>query len=191
MAKNTNAWRVCIAGISFCAYACSSGSEKPVVATPTSATTSVASGNTTTVSVERGLRYFAAAPDTTLRELTTGAPIGWRNLGAECLGDDCKFSAVFTSKTGKFEHEEAWLGRRVTGGTDGRPVWELLDRYAAPGSPWALHSTWECFDASDRRVVAVANSNGTLRNVLAVDRKKGRFVQRPPDGFRCEEIQGD
>jgi hypothetical protein len=137
------------------------------------------------------MRYFGEAPYTPLREFNTGQPIGWSTLGGECLPDDCKFVADFASPTGEFKDEEAWLARLVTRRPDGTVVWELLDRYHAPGSPWALHSAWDCFDFSGRRVVAVANPNGTLRLVLDVDRAAGRFVERPSNQFRCGEVYGD
>jgi hypothetical protein len=136
------------------------------------------------------MRYFEGDDHKVLREFTTGKPIGWSTLGGECLPDDCKFVANFVSTTGQFRDEEAWLARLVTR-RHGNPVWDLLDRYHAPGSPWALHSAWDCFDFAGRRVVAVANPNGTLRLVLDVDWAAGRFVERPSNRFRCGEVHGD
>jgi hypothetical protein len=185
--KRAYAWCVCIGAVALGASACSSGGKSSAATSTTRLTT----GRATTVLVARGLRYHAPAAKEPLRELTSGRPIGWRSLGGECLDDGCKFAAAFTSPTGKSEDEEAWLTRLVTRRSDGTPVWELLDRYHAQGSPWALHSAWECHGDSGRSLVTVAGANGDLRFVLDVDRENGLFVRRASSGFRCGEIEGD
>jgi hypothetical protein len=136
--------------------------------------------------------WFWEAPGPNARILVFPGDVhtGWFSLGGQCFGGDdvCGFAVHFVSLDGEFVDEEAWLSRFVRRRDDDKPVWELMDRFRAAGSPWELHSAWECFDESGDRGLAVANPDGTVRSVLNVDEVNGRFVTSDLSEWTCHEV---